>query len=871
MADDNAKLLIVLEAQSKKLQNQLVDATRTIDRFAAQTNRRFDSMNAKNAASFERLNASVTRSMGGLNSAIAPLLGALGTREIIGYADAWTEAGNKIAAAGQVAGREGRSLEALNVIANDTRTSIAATTDLYAKLLRSTKDVAKSELEVAQATAIVNKAFKAGGAATSEQIAGILQLSQGLGSGILQGDELRSLRENAPLLAQAIADEFGTTIAGLKELGAEGKLTSDRVFKAILGAQSGIEAAFNATNATIGDSFTKVNNALTQYIGTSDQTKGAAYALQAGLTALADNFENIADVTLKVAAVIAAAMVGRAIGGMIVALGTAGAAVAKFVTIARTAQGVGGLLTAIGGIGAVANPVAAVVGTVAAGAIGYFAAQAVEASQRTDRFNETLERLGIVAKESATQIDAAAAAQTRLSTAEGLADATQEADDAKIKLAEFEAELEKLAVVFRVGAQDADSQVAAISRLVDGYLAGTTSAEDLNDELDRLATNNPDWAADLASIQAWAAKIEQARLAVSGLADEMSRVSEIGVSPGWAEMLNFRRGPQVTTDLGEFPEFNKPPTFGSLSEFNRSGTKPTKGGGKKSPADTFKEALEAQREENRLLAEKTALQATLNPLIEDYGFAVEKLNVQQELQTAATAAGLELTPALKASIDELATGYANASVEAARLAESQDQLKQISDDFNDAGKSAIKGFISDLREGKSAADALSNAMNAVLDKVIDIGLNMLLGGFGGGSGGLFGGIGRLFGFAGGGYTGNGGRNEPAGVVHKGEYVFTKAQTARLGVGNLAALARGYANGGYVGAPGPVSPTGGGGELRITVGVDVDSSGNLVPFVTEVADSRVAKAAPAIGGAAVRTSSKQAGPAASEYNARFGTG
>lgn len=285
-------------------------------------------------------------------------------------------------------------------------------------------------------------------------------------------------------------------------------------------------------------------------------------------------------------------------------------------------------------------------------------------------------------------------------------------------------------------------------------------------------------------------------------------------------------------------------------------------GSKKSPGDTFKEALEAQREENRLLAEKTALQATLNPLVNDYGFAIERLNVQQELQSAATAAGLELTPALRQSIDELATGYANASVEAAKLAESQEQLSAIANDFGEAGKSAIKGFISDLREGKSAADALGNAMSSILDSVINIGLNMLLGGGGGGF------LGGLFGFANGGYTGNGGRNEPAGVVHKGEYVFSKARTAQLGVANLERLHKGYANGGYVGSPGPVSG-GGGGSLKIVVGVSADSAGNLTPFVESVADSRVAKAAPSIGSASVRTSLKQAPLATSEYNARFG--
>lgn len=129
-----------------------------------------------------------------------------------------------------------RTLSELNEIARATRSGLSETADLYAKLLRSTAGVAKSELEVAKATEIVNKAFKAGGAAASEQAAGILQLAQGLGSGMLQGDELRSVRENAPLLAQAIADYFGTTIAGLKELGSEGQLTSDKIFQAILAA-----------------------------------------------------------------------------------------------------------------------------------------------------------------------------------------------------------------------------------------------------------------------------------------------------------------------------------------------------------------------------------------------------------------------------------------------------------------------------------------------------------------------------------------------------------------------------------------------------------------------------------------------------------
>ncbi|EKL6846895.1 phage tail tape measure protein, partial [Escherichia coli] len=64
--------------------------------------------------------------------------------------------------------------------------------------------------------------------------------------------------------------------------------------------------------------------------------------------------------------------------------------------------------------------------------------------------------------------------------------------------------------------------------------------------------------------------------------------------------------------------------------------------------------------------------------------------------------------------------------------------------------------------------------------------------------GIVGSIGSAIGFAGGGFTGTGGKYEPAGIVHRGEFVFTKEATSRIGVGNLYRLMRGYAEGGYVG-------------------------------------------------------------------------
>ena len=286
----NVEVGITLNKLLKQLNRAEARTVKTAKRMEDQFNR----STKRSAQGFKRIDRAVAKSSVSLNRFGGILAGALSVREIQRYGDAWTVAQNKIAAAGQVAGLAGRDLASINDIADRTRSGIAETADLYAKLLRATKGVAESELEVARATELVNKAFKAGGAAASEQAAGILQLGQGLSSGLLQGDELRSIRENAPLVAQAIADEFGVAIGALKELGSQGELTSERVFRAILNGQPKIEAAFAQTNATIGEGFTRLRNAITEYIGNADRSVGATEKIGKALRLLSDNLDIVA-------------------------------------------------------------------------------------------------------------------------------------------------------------------------------------------------------------------------------------------------------------------------------------------------------------------------------------------------------------------------------------------------------------------------------------------------------------------------------------------------------------------------------------------------------------------------------------------------
>lgn len=276
------ELRVPITGDNRALRAALAGARRDLTVFEQQANR-----------DAQRVNASVGRMVGIQAGLLKAFAVAAAAKQVTDYADAWTIAGNKIAAASQVAGRQARSLSDLNDIANETRTGLTETADLYAKLLRATASVADSEEEVARATEIVNKAFKAGGAAASEQTAGILQLAQALGSGVLQGDELRSIRENAPLVAAAIAEEFDTTVAGLKKLGSEGKLTSDRIFDAILAAAPKVEAAFAVTQGTIGDSWTVLQNRITESVGSLDQAFGVTQSVRTEFQNLGTAIEDV--------------------------------------------------------------------------------------------------------------------------------------------------------------------------------------------------------------------------------------------------------------------------------------------------------------------------------------------------------------------------------------------------------------------------------------------------------------------------------------------------------------------------------------------------------------------------------------------------
>lgn len=908
-----------------------------------------------------------TANVNQFGSTVTRVLGAVGAylsiKEVTQYADTWTQLGNSIAAASKISGLQSRSLEELNILANQSRSGIRETVELYARMMRSTAGVAKSEKDVAQATDTVNKAFKAGGAAATEQAAGIMQLGQALGSGFLQGDELRSLRENAPLLAQAIADEFKTNIAGLKDLGAEGKLTSERVYKAILSAQKNIDAIYATTSATIADGLTRVKNAMTEYVGGADQTLGATTVINNALVKLADNFGQVADVVMNFVAIIAGALIGRGVSNLVTSFATMSVNVLKFASSLRTAAMVAGSSSiAFGSLAAAAGPLTAILGSIASIALYSYMTSSAEAEKQTADLRQEMIELGIVSEESAKKIDETASSIDKLTTAEqtrklakikdeidkirngiawtgneknlaavideastasknwfsaavdknayaeieriaqGLKDASLTAVEAKTQLEALKQTdvsqpvvdlIEKTLELSNIlggleqyqtrfvdveGIKQANTELdaflvyldrmAQMSGVSDNFNAeidtlilrargGQLSVEDLHKEIIRLQQANPNVSAFLSTLDTMLGKLIQVQQQALNTASAVRMSNMVAISDRKdkdildldgkkkieeakdyvAEQVKiFGLNKKQTAEMKALEAIRKQALKDNIQltaeqekqlvAAQLAGQEARKSEGRK-PKKEKKEQLNEYQKEVRSMQERILLMQaeqevleTLNPVVNDYGFSLAKAEAAQKLLSDAKRAGLEISKE-NLTLQQLLAGefgnlsgkareqaeniyflsdsYAAATANGQLLKEKTAELQKEWDTFREAGRSSMSGFISDLVKGKSATEALSNAVGKLADALLDIGLNILFGGKGSGG---FGVLGQLFGFADGGYTGDGGKYEAKGVVHGGEYVMSKKATQVLGKENLERLhlqaKRGYANGGFVG-------------------------------------------------------------------------
>lgn len=140
------------------------------------------------------------------------------------------------------------------------RVSMLDTADVVQRIKMNTGDVFSNNKEVLKFTENLSKSFKIAGISAQGISTSMLQLAQSLSSGVLQGDEFKSLKENAPNIINLISDYMGVTRGELEELSSQGKITTDIVKNAILGATDEINQKFDEMPMTWEEVNTKFNN-----------------------------------------------------------------------------------------------------------------------------------------------------------------------------------------------------------------------------------------------------------------------------------------------------------------------------------------------------------------------------------------------------------------------------------------------------------------------------------------------------------------------------------------------------------------------------------------------------------------------------------
>lgn len=220
----------------------------------------------------DRGNSALAR-MGGLLRGLVAGFGVLALTKI---ADEWAGVEGRVSLVTDGIEEQKTALAGLYSIAQATGQAYTATAGLFQSVQRNAKELALTLADSLKLTDTIGRAMTIGGGSRASQEAAIVQLGQALGSGALRGEELNSIMEQAPRLAQAIAEAFDVPIGKLKDMGKEGKLTSKALAAGLLKQSRKLGDEFERMPMTFSRAFTRLSNSLGQQIDKLNKSSGAA-------------------------------------------------------------------------------------------------------------------------------------------------------------------------------------------------------------------------------------------------------------------------------------------------------------------------------------------------------------------------------------------------------------------------------------------------------------------------------------------------------------------------------------------------------------------------------------------------------------------
>lgn len=283
------------------------------------------------------------RAVGGTFLQLAKQLGiTFGIVEIIRLTDAYTQYQNRLRTIISTTEGVNTATAQLLRIANETRSSLRGTVELFTRLGNSLKGTSITEQELLDVTESLNQAVVLSGAGAKEAENAIIQLSQGMSSGTLRGDELRAVLEQLPIVADIIAREMGVTRGELRKLGADGQITAGIIVSAFQNARTELSENFARSIPTLTQALTVLTNNLTSFFGQLSTNNSILISFSQGILAIANNL-NLLSAILGPLLLLFAAQRLLAFAAALVTVQTLVAAVTNAFVVLRVA----GLLAAI--------------------------------------------------------------------------------------------------------------------------------------------------------------------------------------------------------------------------------------------------------------------------------------------------------------------------------------------------------------------------------------------------------------------------------------------------------------------------------------------------------------------------------------------
>ncbi|MGA6628766.1 tape measure protein [Klebsiella sp. K792] len=263
----------------------------------------------------ERSIGSMERTMSSLSGVAKGLLAALSVQQVASYADAWTELNNKVANSVRTGETQAEVMQRIFDVSQATQSSLNGTATLYARLERGTRTYNTSAEDLTRLTTIINQGFAVSGATAQEAENAIIQLSQGIASGVLHGEEFNSVSEQGSRLMVALADSMGVSIGQLRAMAAQGQLTTDVVVKGLLSQGDAIGKEFANTTVSIAKGLQVAGNNVTKFFGENSTVKSFAAGFRDSVITISENLETLGTALIGAAAI----MGGRFAGALAMA------------------------------------------------------------------------------------------------------------------------------------------------------------------------------------------------------------------------------------------------------------------------------------------------------------------------------------------------------------------------------------------------------------------------------------------------------------------------------------------------------------------------------------------------------------------------